>query len=95
MWWHVENGFFFSRPDYLVMGRPVVREADPALIVGLHRFPSAVCNCWHIYLAAGNLARAWSVLPWPLEWISWERANVLRFHRLASIQRLSGIRPTL
>jgi hypothetical protein len=88
--WHLENGFVFSRPDFFVMGRPVNRHASPALIVGQYRFPSVVADCWHVYLMAGNVARAWSMLPWELEWVSFERGNVLRFHRLASIRRLSG-----
>lgn len=88
--WHLENGFVFSRPDFFVMGRPVVSSAPRMFIVGQHRFPSSVCDCWHVYLMAGNVAKAWSMLPWELPWVSFERENVLRFHRLASIRRLSG-----
>lgn len=89
--WHLVNGFVFSRPDFFVMGRPVVSTApDRSLIVGLHRFPSAVCDCWHVYLMAGNMARAWDMLPWELPLVSFERGNVLRVHRLAAIRRLSS-----
>lgn len=90
--WHLANGFVFSRPDFFVMGRPVVSQADPALVVGLHRFPSVVCDCWHVYLHAGNMARAWDMLPWELPLVSFERGNVLRVYRLAAIRRLSSIR---
>ncbi len=87
--WHLLNGFVFSRPDFFVMGRPVIASADPALIVGQHRFPSGLCDCWHVYLMAGNVARAWAMLPWELPLVSFERCNVLRFHRLAAMRRLS------
>jgi hypothetical protein len=93
--WHLEHGFVFSRPDFFVMGRPVVHTAPAIYIVGQHRFPSAVCDCWHVYLMAGNVGRAWSMLPWDLPWVSFERENVLRFHPLASIRRLSGGFPAL
>jgi hypothetical protein len=88
--WHLENGFVFSRPDFFVMGRPVRSWDRQELITGLYRFPSGQCDCWHVYLMAGNVARAWGMLPWDLPTISYERNNVLRFHRLASMRRLSG-----
>lgn len=88
--WHLENGFVFSRPDFFVMGRPVLSSASRELIVGQCRFPSVLCDCWHVYLMAGNIAPAWAMLPWELPWMSFERGNVLRFHKLASIRRLSG-----
>lgn len=93
--WHLVNGFVFSRPDFFVMGRPVVSTVatfDPGKIVGLHRFPSSLCDCWHVYLMAGNVARAWDMLPWELPLVSFERGNVLRVHRLAAIRRLCSIR---
>lgn len=92
--WHLDNGFVFARPDFFVMGRPVNRHASPSLIVGQYRFPSATADCWHVYLMAGNVARAWGMLPWELPWVSFERSNVLRFHRLEAIRRLSGALPT-
>jgi hypothetical protein len=88
--WHLLNGFVFSRPDFFVMGRPVVSQAAPEMIVGQHRFPSGLCDCWHIYLFAGNVARAWDMLPWDLPLVSFERSNVLRFHSLAAMRRLSN-----
>lgn len=87
------NGFVCSRPDYFVMGRPVMRHASQDLIVGHYRFPSGACDCWHVALHSGNVARAWDFLPWDLPWVSFERENVLRFHTLRSIRRLSGGRP--
>lgn len=88
--WHLLNGFVFSRPDFFVMGRPVIKWAAPELIVDpSHRFPSGQCDCWHIYLLAGLHEKAWSVMPWELPWLSWERGNDLRFYEVERIKRLS------
>lgn len=88
---HLLNGFVFSRPDFFIMGRPVISTADQALIVDpSHRFPSAECDCWHIYLFAGNMIRAWAIMPWELPLFSFERKNELRFYPVSAIRRLSG-----
>ena len=91
--WHLMNGFVFSTPDFFAMGRPVVRSSPVEILVGLHRFPATVCDCWHIYIFAGDMTKAWGILPWDLPWVSIERKNVLKFYRLDSIRRLSGERP--
>lgn len=89
---HYINGFVFSRPDFFIMGRPIVKAADPVLIVDpWMRFPSAFADCWHVYLFAGNLARVWDILPWPLPWVAFERKNELRFYSQEAIRRLSSI----
>lgn len=91
---HLLSGFVFSRPDYFIMGRPVIRTAEAALILDpWHHFPSAECDCWHVWLMAGNTVKAWDIMPWPLEWVSFERKNELRFYRTADIRRLSGLQP--
>lgn len=88
---HLLNGFVFSRPDFFIMGRPVIKSADPALIIDpTHHFPSSECDCWHIYLFAGNMVRAWAIMPWALPWFSFERKNELRFYSSSVISRLSG-----
>jgi len=87
---HLINGFVFSRPDYFVMGRPVIRTAPEAQIVDpWHRFPSGQCDCWHVYLMAGNMAKAWEILPWAMPWMSFERKNELRFVPLEAMKRLA------
>jgi hypothetical protein len=89
---HLDNGHVFSTPDYFIMGRPVPRDArhdlitDPAIT-----FPDSLTDCWHIYLFAGNIVKAWEVLQevrW-LPWFSFERRNDLRFYRASTMQRLS------
>ena len=92
--WHLLNGFVFSRPDFFVMGRPVIKGADPRLILDpSHHFPSGQCDCWMVYLLAGNQAKAWSVMPWALRWFCWERQKELRFYEVARIERLLLAQP--
>lgn len=87
---HLEGGFVFSTPAYFIMGRPVDRHAPPHLIVDPSvRFERSVANCWHLYLFAGDMRPAWSIMPWPLGWFSFERRNELRFYPVESIRRLS------
>ena len=87
---HYLHGFVFSTPKYFIMGRPVDKDAAPALIVNpAHTFDIRVCNCWHIYLMAGGHAEAWDIMPWPLGWFSFERRNELRFYPAERIRRLS------
>lgn len=87
---HLGLGFVYSTPDFFVMGRPVQRSAPAHLIIDPSvSFERSVCDCWHVYLAAGNLGKAWGILPWPLEWLSFERKNELRFYKASDIRRLS------
>lgn len=88
--WHLEHGFVFSRPDFFIMGRPVPHLAGERLITSLRKFHSADCDCWHIWLMAGNVSPAFKIMPWPLKWVSFERKNELRFYRMENIHRLSG-----
>lgn len=84
---HLHFGFVHSTPDYFIMGRPVLKAAPIEQIVNCrHIFTGITCDCWHVYLACGDIARAWEVLPWPLPWISFERKNELRFHELERIR---------
>jgi hypothetical protein len=87
---HLAGGFVFSTPSYFVMGRPVDRWADPALIVNpAIAFPADSLNAWLVYLAGGSLSTMWDVLPWDYPWIGYEREDILRFTRLETIRRLS------
>lgn len=88
---HFLHGFVHSTPDFFIMGRPVVRAAAPALILNpSHPFARAECDAWMVYLAAGDLGKAWQVLPWPLPWLVFERNNELRFVSADAIKRLSS-----
>lgn len=88
---HLLNGFVFSRPDFFIMGRPVIKAATYEEITDpTFRFPSGMCDTWHIHLMSGNMVRAWAIMPWELPWFAWERKNELRFYPVSAIHRLSG-----
>lgn len=86
---HMRSGFVFSTPSFFIMGRAVVSTADAAQIVDpSFAFPREQCDCWHLYLMAGDTAAAWSIMPWPLPLFSFERRNDLRFYPVERIKRL-------
>lgn len=88
---HLMHGFVHSTPAYFIMGRPVIRTAPAWQIVDpAHTFARADCDTWMVYLAAGDLGRAWDVLPWPLPWLAFERKNELRFLPAEAVSRLSN-----
>lgn len=91
---HLLNGFAFSTPAFFVMGRPVRKDwLAPCIVNPNYIFAHHTADCWHLYCMAGDMSAAWSILPWPLPWFSFERRNELRFYRAADIQRLS-LRPS-
>ena len=88
---HMMNGYVISRPDFFVMGRHVNSKADPRLIVDAsYLFTPSECDCWHLHCMAGDIPALFSVLPFPLPLVSFERKNELRFYPLESFRRLSG-----
>lgn len=88
---HLLNGYVISRPDFFIMGRHVNSKADPAKITEpTWLFHPDECDCWHIALMTGDVARCFAALPWPLPLVSFERKNDLRFYPLESIRRLSA-----
>jgi len=87
---HLEFGFVFSTPAFFIMGRPVRKDAPHGLILDpTYTFACRERDCWHVYCAAGDLGAAWSILPWSLPWLSFERKNELHFQRADRIRRLS------
>ena len=84
---HLLTGFVYSTPDYFIMGRPVDRYGDPALIVDpTYPFPRDQWNCWHIYLMAGDVTKCWEREPIVFPWVSWEKRNKLKFYPMMSIR---------
>lgn len=87
---HLARGFVFSTPKYFIMGRPVQKEVEAWKIVDPSvYFPPELCNCWHVFVMAGDVSKVWDILPWPLGTISFERRNELRFYSAERIRRLS------
>ncbi|EIP99340.1 hypothetical protein OpiT1DRAFT_03854 [Opitutaceae bacterium TAV1] len=86
---HHANGYVFSTPEFFVMGRAVPRYAPRSQIVGLNVFWStAACDCWHVYLMAGDMRAALAMFPYPLPWVSFERSNRLRFYPFDRLNHL-------
>ena len=98
--WHFNHGFVFSTPRYFMMGRPVVSSASPAEILDYsHKFDDVLLNpsrlggagldAWFVACAAGNLSDAWSILPWKLPLIGFDRKGEIRFYELERVRRLT------
>ncbi len=85
---HHMHGFVFSTPEYFVMGRPVNSRAGYELITGQYLFERAVCDCWHVFVAAGSITKAFGILPYDLPLMSYERCNDLRVIPLAVMRRI-------
>lgn len=82
---HLLNGYVFSTPQAFAMGRPVNSKADESLILDpWHSFPRESCDCWLIWLAAGDLASLLPLFPFPLPLIGYQMRNILRFRGFQS-----------
>lgn len=74
--WHKKNGFLFCTPEFFIMGREVPKMViELTGKVELRKFPHDLWtpDTWYIHAMAGNMEKAWSILPWPLPWIAFER----------------------
>ena len=98
--WHMRHGFLFSTPHFFIMGRAqnlaIMREIGPVLpLYGLS--PLLVLDTWYVHAMAGDMTRAWDILPWPLPWLAWERVldgqRELRFYSTEEVRRLCTINP--
>lgn len=78
---HFKRGWVISSPRFFVMGRPVCYWAWSAdqILDPFHNPPDEP-DCWHVWLAAGDLKEALKFLPFPLPYISFERKNVLKMY---------------
>lgn len=87
---HLRSGFVFSTPTYFIMGRHVDSKASHDLILDPRvTFARDTCDCWHIWLMAGDCAEAWAIMPWAMPLFSFERKNELRFYKVSDMKRLS------
>lgn len=78
---HFQFGWVISSPRFFVMGRPVCRWWESSEIVNPEcRVFLDSPDCWHVWLAAGDLKEALKFLPFPLPYISFERKNVLKMY---------------
>ena len=61
VWWmtyYAHFGYWFNEPDFFICGE--YKEIDGK-------------RCWYIFAMAGDMAKAWSVLPYHLPWMAFER----------------------
>ena len=87
------RGFYYATPSFFIMGRPVIKSAMQVLITDPSWvFDWDLCDCWYVHGMAGDIAKAWSILPWELPWIGFCRGaldptNELRFYRTSALRR--------
>ena len=78
--WHLAHGFVYSTPDFFIMGRPT------HLILGLDEWNKMACdidtacepkleNGWYVHAMAGNISKVWSILPYELPYVAFERVR--------------------
>ncbi len=82
---HFKCGIVFCNDRIFIMGRPVALDAPDEMIVD----PSVTFadpDCWHVYLAAGELSEFFKVMPYSLPYVSWERNNRLKRYNLNLIR---------
>jgi len=92
---HLLHGFMVSTPEYFIMGRPVIRgksktERDrlgKLILDPDYVFAISECNCWHIWLMAGDVSKCWDYYPYPMKWVSWEISNKIRYYSMKPIIR--------
>lgn len=95
--WHLANpsAYVIKAPDYFVMGRAVLKLGGDLCRDLTFHFKPEECDTWFLYAFAGNMSKAWAALPHELPWLAWERfgdpEKELRFHRSASLRRLSHL----
>lgn len=81
---HLFCGFVVSNPDLFIMARPVHHGAKHEDILN-PRVVFTAPDCWHVYCFAGDVGRIARIIPFHLEYVSYERNNVLRFHKLTQL----------
>ncbi len=79
---HMRNGYVFSTPRYFIMGRPVDSQAEDALLLNPeHKFERI--DAWLVWLYAGDIQQALSILPHDLPYVLFQRKNELRRYSLS------------
>lgn len=91
--WHADHGFFFATPDFCIMGRAVSRAwGAQRILETLDAAERGESDMWFIHAMAGNCSAAWSIMPWPLGWIGFQRFDSdLRCYPTETIRRLSTV----
>lgn len=80
--WHYLNGFVFSTPNFFAFGRAILKERSEYMVANLVEIDELTmheCDCWYIQAFAGDMRKAWSIMPWPLPWIAFQRLRGGKF----------------
>lgn len=91
--WHFKNGFVFSTPEFFIMGRAMERGLIEKRGMALAFSMRPHADTWYVHAMAGDMSKAWSILPWHLPWIAFERVRngkrELTFVELERLRRLT------
>ncbi len=73
---YAEHGYVFSSPEFFIAGRGIDTSHDPAFYLE----PSVIFtresqDAWFIALAAGDITKALSFLPYRLPWVYFYRKD--------------------
>jgi len=75
--WHLENGCVFSTSDFFIMFRAIkTYPTEGQTRHGIDNFAiwdRSEQNCWYVHAMAGNMSKCWSILPYPLGFIAFDR----------------------
>jgi hypothetical protein len=71
--WHCLHGFAFATPDFCIFGRAIHKGYCERNGVPLYVATGAEADCWYIHGFSGDMSKAWSILPYRLPYIAWER----------------------
>lgn len=86
---HLVGGAVISTPDVFFLARPVDTRCNRDLFdFAWIQFDDP--DCWHCYLAAGDLTKLGRHMPYPLPFISFVRRNKLHIRPLTRIHARYG-----
>lgn len=84
---HLKFSYVHSTPEYFIMGRPVTMDAAYSDITDpIVQFSEP--DAWWVYLASGDLKSFFTIKPFDLPYVGWERDNKARFYRADKVSRL-------
>jgi hypothetical protein len=73
--WHFKHGFVFSTPEFFIMGRQINKAwAEEWNAIPFDEI-TITPDTWYLHAFSGDMSKAWSILPWELPWIAFERVR--------------------
>ena len=85
---HLLHGIVIATPTAFILARYVCRDWPATAIVNPweNDLTCSPRDCLHVYLAAGRTSEFWTFPHQPVTWVSFERRNILRFHRYDTLK---------